>query len=166
MLPTETTWEKPICWAAAQSMTAVASAPDCETNATWPSIGIVPAKLALSLRRGTISPRQFAQQPHPFMTSQLLTDASFKLRSLGTDFAEAGREDRDCRHSPLTAGAHDVGHRGSGGADDRQLRLGRRLGDARVGLDAADRLATGVDRVDHSIEAGIDQVPQDYVTEL
>ncbi len=59
MLPTETTCEKPIFWAAAQSMTEVASAPDCETKAMWPSIGIVLAKLALSPRRGTISPRQF-----------------------------------------------------------------------------------------------------------
>ncbi len=37
----------------------MASAPDWVTKATWPSPGIEAAKLALSPRRGTISPRQF-----------------------------------------------------------------------------------------------------------
>ena len=106
------------------------------------------------------------QQPHPLMARQLLADEPLELGSLGTGFPEAGREDRDRRHAPLTAGAHDVGHRGRGGADDREIRSGRRLGDARVGLDAADRLASGVDRVDNPVETAIDEVPQDDVTEL
>ena len=42
----------------AQSSTAAHSAPDWEMKAIWPLLGMAPAKLMLSWRPGTMTPRQ------------------------------------------------------------------------------------------------------------
>ena len=43
----------------AQSSTAVPSAPDCVRNASFPPLGVPPAKLAFSPVTGLMIPRQF-----------------------------------------------------------------------------------------------------------
>ncbi len=59
MFPMETKQEKPISSSRAQSRIDAQTAPDWETNATRPSLGIAAAKLALRRLRGKMTPRQF-----------------------------------------------------------------------------------------------------------
>ena len=59
MSPSETTCENPMPRVAAQSISAVAIAPDCDSSASCPGAAPICAKLALSFAGGTISPTVF-----------------------------------------------------------------------------------------------------------
>jgi hypothetical protein len=56
MSPSDTMWEKPTSFSAAQSTSDVAMAPDWDSNAISPGLAAMWAKLALSLSGGIISP--------------------------------------------------------------------------------------------------------------
>jgi len=51
--------EKPTLFSAAQSISDVAIAPDCEIRAIFPGLAAICAKLALSFAGGTINPTVF-----------------------------------------------------------------------------------------------------------
>ena len=108
----------------------------------------------------------WSQEAQAVVARQLLDDEAFELCSVGSGLAESGRQHGYRRDARLAAFAHHLRDGGGRGADDRKLGFGRRLGDAGVGLDAADRLTAGVDRVDDPFEAGVDEVAQHDVTEL
>ena len=92
--------EKPIPSSVAQSITEVASAPDCETNATFPSAGVVAAKLGVEAQTRDDQPEAGwgPRMPQAVETRGLLGDPPLELRPS----SPASRNPADSTATPLT----------------------------------------------------------------
>ena len=163
MFPSDTTCEKPIASARAQSINDVASAPDCVTKATCPSrrhgrgeARVQPEAQARSARDSS-GPRM--RRPSKGRARRPTSRSSAAPAS-----PRLPEPCRDHRHGagrpPRRTSCDDVGHGRRGGADHREVGRRRRLLDAGVGLYAVNRLAARVDRIDDPLEPALQEVAQ------
>ena len=85
--------------------------------------------------------------------------------AVGAELGKPGTDDHDATHvGGATLGDH-VGHGLGGNGDDRHVGAGRRVTDARIGVDAADRLGERVDGQHRAGEAAAHEVVHQLVAD-
>ena len=152
MAPSETTALKPSPCSAAQSRSAVASAPDCETSASRPGAAVAGATVAASFAPGTIRPSESGPMIRMQVRAGGVEDGlpRRRIEAAGHDHGAAAAARRE-----LGDGTCDLGGRHG---DDREVGRVRQVGDARGGRQAEERAACGRDRPDRAGEAAGDDV--------
>ena len=163
MSPRDTKWENPMFRAAAQSSTAVITAPDWATNARSPGFGWMCAKLAFKPTRGAMIPRQLGPTIRKMCGRAA---SSIAWRSSPPASSPPSPNPAVITTAPLVPraaqGRNQPRNRRGRGGDDREIRHHRQRVDIRVGQHPLDGRVPGIDRHDRSIEAGVEQIAGQY----
>ena len=89
-----------------------------------------------------------------------------QLGALAPRFAKSGSNDNRALDALLPALAHDVGHKGAGHDDDRQINRAGRLQNAGQAFHPQDFLTLGIDRVNLTLEAVLNDILENAIPQL
>ena len=160
LLPTETNEDSPSPSSPARSIAAIASAPLCDRNATGPAGGRPGANDASSATAGSvvITPGSWGRRAASPSGGTAPAAGPGGARPSGPASANPSDEHDQRAHARARARGGGVEHGGGGHDDHRQLDRGADRLDRRVGAAAGDAWAGGVDEVDATAEAAVEQV--------
>ena len=143
------------------------SAPDCDAKATPPCAGAREANVALRQTSGAvlITPKQFGPTTRIPPRWARSSSSRCNVDAVGADLRESGGNHNEPLHTLASAGVDCVDALGGRDSEDSEVDRSVDRLDARRAREAEQLSGLRVDRVHRSLEASVDEVADDRMSD-